>query len=579
MLLETTPRANRYPELSDRMHDLPQSIFATPGVRAFGSLGVVPEGEEYAGLTRGKYCTTPWKEPLFPNTFVFATTKNRKLGGGAAVRRPFFVTDILYDSNYPDRVGVQGRWLCEGDEILLYHDVKRMKKQVKKELEGMKPGVYLVDKTFADILSITQIETSIVLKVADTETDDTKSDVLSLKGIFSIANWQHMITTLNAGSSVTEIVSLLDLPAIHRVFSRSNLMPLEPSFEPVEDDVFRMGDHVYLIGARAGCVTHGIEFMDQRDGRMHCGRLEGRPSNGVLVMTRLVAPNEAGSALEPLDREMLFVLGNKELVLTEELLAVPLTCMKDVAPILAVPPRALALFELEYEAATRPMGMMVVEGTIKVISEPTTEEDVRAQLLGITSALAFESRADTQHLLFNEAQLQAVPERQADLSLALIVLRGFSLSRALTVMRNAEWRGDRALTLEEYLTPETLRDVLGEHPSDGWIIPEKEPDAKGVVRKRVKNKGYLLIMMHADVDGRGSNVISYCLETKRLTLRLALGYFGENLKFVKGARPPPKGEGEGPDHEFDIVSRTYQQLTTAEVWTEARALAHFRGQH
>ena len=79
--------------------------------------------------------------------------------------------------------------------------------------------------------------------------------------------------------------------------------------------------------------------------------------------------------------------------------------------------------------------------------------------------------------------------------------------------------------------------------------------------------------------GCGSNVISYCLETKRLTLRLALGYFGENLKFVKGASPPPKGEGEGTDHEFDIVTRTYQQRTTAEVWTEARALAHFRGQH
>ena len=119
------------------MRDLPQSVFATPGVRAFGLQGVVPEGDDYAGLVRAKYCTTPWKEPLFPYTFVFATVKNRKCGGGTAVRRPFFATDILYDANFPDRVGVRGRWLCEGKECLLYHDVKRMKKTVKHHLECM----------------------------------------------------------------------------------------------------------------------------------------------------------------------------------------------------------------------------------------------------------------------------------------------------------------------------------------------------------------------------------------------------------------------------------------------------------
>ena len=207
------------------MRDLPLSIFATPCVRAFGSHGVIPEGEEYAGLMRAKYCTTPWKEPLFPYTFVFATTKNRKLGGGTAVRLPYLVTDILYDENHPDRVGVRGRWLCEGEEVLIYHDVKRMKKKVKHELMGMKTGVYLIDKTFADIVSVHQIEMSIIVNVGETEIANPKSDTISLKGVFAIANWQHVLTTIEATASIANIVSLLELPAIHALMPRSNLVP------------------------------------------------------------------------------------------------------------------------------------------------------------------------------------------------------------------------------------------------------------------------------------------------------------------------------------------------------------------
>ena len=109
------------------MRALPTSIYATPGVRAFGSLGLVPDANEYAGMTRACWATTPWKGTLHRNMLVWATSKLRKVGGADEVRRPFFITDLIYDHNYPDRVGVEGYWLCEGHEITLYHDTKRMR--------------------------------------------------------------------------------------------------------------------------------------------------------------------------------------------------------------------------------------------------------------------------------------------------------------------------------------------------------------------------------------------------------------------------------------------------------------------
>ena len=68
----------------------------------------------------------------------------------------------------------------------------------------------------------------------------------------------------------------------------------------------------------------------------------------------------------------------------------------------------------------------------------------------------------------------------------------------------------------------------------------------------------------------------YCLETKCLTLRLSLAYFSENLKYQRGATLPPRADHEGRGYEFDIVTRSYQSRTAGEVWTEARALEHFR---
>ena len=557
------------------MRDLPASIFATAGVRAHGSRGVLPEDDEYAGLDDAEWVSTPWGEPLRPLMFTFVTTCNRAVGGGKPVRRPFFVTQLPYDRNYPDRVGVRGYWLIEGTEALVYHDVKRMRRDVKACLLEMNVGSYILDKTWRELVSITQVELGIAVALGSSETDDTDCDTIPLIGVFAIEQWKHVIHTLTASSTIADIVSLLELSPPSGSLHFTNIVPLQPSFEPVPDDVFSIEKRVFLIGAAAGQPSHAIEFTDSRDGSRCRMRPEGRPSGGVLIGTRLLLAAEARASISiPVEGPYL-IHGESELVLTEELVSVPISCMQRCIPILAVPPRANVIFGMAYEAATRPMELVLADGSLAVIAEPRTEEQVRADLLSVATSVGFEGIEDTRRLLLNEVRLQATPEKQTNLADSRVVLRGFSLARALMIMRDPVWRGDRSLTLEQYLTRGELCNILGELPSDGWIIPEKEPDARGVVRKRTKNKGYLLVMTHDDGNGRGSNVLAYCLETKCLTLRLALGYFGENLKFVKGATPPARAEGETACHEFDIVTRTYQLRTDGVVWTEARALAHF----
>ena len=452
-----------------------------------------------------------------------------------------------------------------------------MQKPLVKNLKQMVPGDYLIDETWTDILSVHLVEPQIVVsRENDFDDGDSSIDIIGCRGTFGIRNWKYVITHLEKDYEVSAILAILNMEQQIQPAPASNLVPLEPSFEDVDYDVFCMGGRFMPIGATAGGVTHAIAYTVDADDRLRFGRIEARPSGGLLQVTRLLTSQEVRTAFPHVDSAYL-VHGPKELVLTEQVVMVPLAKVDRLAR-LVVPPRSKHMFELEFEAATHPMELMVVSGELRVISEPRTEEQVHGDLVRVAMAAGYVTREDFRRVLLNEVMLQAVPEKQENFESSLVTLRGFCLAHALALVQGVEgiaWRGDRSLTLDIYLTIDDLRSILGTLPSDGWVIPEKEPDAAGIIRKRTKNKGYLLVMTHDDEDGRGSTVLSYCVETKRLTLRLALSYFGENLKFIRGARLPPKQEGEG-EYQFDIVTRTYQDRAQAEAWTEARALAHFR---
>lgn len=110
---------------------------------------------------------------------------------------------------------------------------------------------------------------------------------------------------------------------------------------------------------------------------------------------------------------------------------------------------------------------------------------------------------------------------------------------------------------------------------NGWVIPEKFGIVAGSKRARsARNRGYIVIMTHNDEDGKGANKITYCVESKLFTLTLGAAFFGENLRFVEGAAPPPMPAGKG--WAFDIVDGVYvQRGADAVTWTAHRAREHF----
>ena len=59
----------------------PLSYYATPGARAFGSLGIVPDDvDAYGGLTMAECALMPNGRILEPSTFTQAQYKNNKWG-------------------------------------------------------------------------------------------------------------------------------------------------------------------------------------------------------------------------------------------------------------------------------------------------------------------------------------------------------------------------------------------------------------------------------------------------------------------------------------------------------------------
>ena len=116
--------------------------------------------------------------------------------------------------------------------------------------------------------------------------------------------------------------------------------------------------------------------------------------------------------------------------------------------------------------------------------------------------------------------------------------------------------------------------LFGELMGRGWRVPEKESTVAGAKRRRTRNKGWLLPFFHNDVDGGKTNRLTYRLETKRLTICVSLGFFGEGLKFVRGCEPPPRPEelDDDADPGFDLVSRAWvaRRGPGAVVFTQER---------
>ena len=227
---------------------------------------------------------------------------------------------------------------------------------------------------------------------------------------------------------------------------------------------------------------------------------------------------------------------------------------------------------------------MLDEATLELsaISEVSTPQMVADNLNRIAPFVHYDRAQAMGDKLRNEVRHQMVPENQQNLAAAVAVVDiEWSTFRATDVGKAAEWEGDPAGTYTHYFLDEaelssffSPNGWVSSPRLNGWVIPEKSADKRGSKRLRsTRNQGYLLVMMHADEDLRGVNKVSYCLETKKVTITLSLALFGVNLKYKRGASLPPRDAGVPSTHEFDIVTRTYVDRATSPTWTEARAVS------
>ena len=203
-----------------------------------------------------------------------------------------------------------------------------------------------------------------------------------------------------------------------------------------------------------------------------------------------------------------------------------------------------------------------------VHTEPSTELDCKTALMEFMDMGCYD-QGEAQRTIRNEVRMQCTAAIQQNWSATVTVLAGASYGSflALPCGKQAEWVGDRHLTCKYVFKDEDdLVRVMGSPRILGWRLPMP-------TNKRKKSTGgrYLLPFMHGDFHLRAgpSNCITYCLETHRLEVRLALALYGENLAFIRGAMPPPQPSG---NHAFDIVTRKWVvPVGSGEPWTSDRA--------
>ena len=103
-------------------HSLPISIYATPGVRAFGDAGRVPAtDDECAGLQIAYVAHTAAMEKVTSPSFGFLTSQERAAGGGKASRAPFLLLAVLHVEARPDILMVVGVWLLDKDDLHVHY--------------------------------------------------------------------------------------------------------------------------------------------------------------------------------------------------------------------------------------------------------------------------------------------------------------------------------------------------------------------------------------------------------------------------------------------------------------------------
>ncbi|KAL1515181.1 hypothetical protein AB1Y20_004242 [Prymnesium parvum] len=568
---------------------MPLSIFATPAVRGFGEAGFMDADDDLHGLQSVLVARTSSMAKVWAPCFGFLTTTNRKRGGGKAERGAFFCLQILCSADRPDAMIVRGMWIIDKPDLAKFYDVNGIlagHDSSRKVFERMRDDECLLDTNWRDTGGFAEFEPGMAVKRSGDRGDDLDTIILtaimrrhkygkalkkeylkleSIRDVTGVEDW-----------SMQDLLDLLPdkqrswAPAIEP--APPSGLRMQPSFGTVAQDACMVGDQVIRIGGAPGRPLHCVRF--RADGHDKFGWPQGQSGPGApFVVRQLLTPAQVQSEGYTLPEA--WQLDKHELFLTHREVQVPLVDI--LGGVVVLPHFAFHKGAIDgyWPVFALAQVQLVADGSLAVIHEPVTMKSVNDELRKLICAVMPNLGESTRRLLRNECRLQMTNEKQDNLRCARATLHGLDYGRWLSLGLDAEPTGNRALTEEYYF--KDADDIAKLWPAgcrNGWLVPEAPPDARGRKRRRLERHcGVMVVFAHEDNDY--TNKATYCVETKEANFWLSLGFYGTNLKYIDGAKPPPRPDGVSMATEFDIVTGAYVDRHSADAWTEGRADAHF----
>jgi hypothetical protein len=578
------------------MRDLPLPTFATPGQRAFGSAGVVPANHSdarFRGLQVALVARTQTIAKVRPPCFGHLVTKNRKDAGGNAESGAFLLLALLHVPNRPDLVALVGYWLLDKGDLIYHYKqwpaILRGDPRSRAVFDAMGDDDLTIDLNWKDLGGLGSFDPSIKILRAGSARGDDDPDVLVVASVlrkhpWRTTGWLRLESLAALFGNHWEMADLIGMvPASVQTLipnmqpaPPSGIVPSAPSFDSIEDDVFLHRGIIVRIGATPGRVAHASEFQPA-PGRGSFGLILARPAPAdTSVRVRMLATAQQLRARGVVVHGA-WTIESYELVLTPEIITIPLE--QFLRPIRVLPERGYHMGALDCGDAVRAMNLKIDEdGELRALTEPVTTFDAATEAAAFFTSQGW-GMSPTQAMFRHEARFQIVPEYDGDLSNALVVVKNVSPGAfaALPNGRDAEPTGDRNQTYIYYFkNAAEVRANLWPAHENGWIIPEKLPGKSGRKRARApRQHGFMVVETANDLDDAGSNWMAYTRETKTFKFALSVTMVGENLQRVEGAQPPPRGDDDPADAEFDYVHRAYVVRSQVEPWTLAAARAHF----
>ena len=482
------------------MRDLPRSIHSTPGMIGIGNAGIVPASdEEFGGLMCVYAARTAAITKVRGPCFGHLTVRNK---GGIPYRGAFFLIKLMHMPGKPDTVAIYGCWLLDkGDmESGKWYDldgILRGDEASRKAWQQMDDDECILVVDYPEVAGFALFEPSIrVVRQGHDLPDDPdaiKVGTILRRHPWRTTGWLRIESiaklTDSQGWVMAELIKLLPASLASRIVPINPMPPsgLEPLYEEIVEvphDVAYINGMVMPIFARAGHLSHALEYMEE--GELKLGLILERPTETEPVKcTEILTGAELAHMGVPVHAA--WQLEEYELVLGAKDIEVPQAAV--TRPIVIVPDQAIYVARLDFGDAARSMPLRLVRGSLVAFTEPATQATIREDLSRFALAMNSTARASMLTTLRNESRLQAVPELQKNFRNASVVLPAVQHSHFLLLphAKQAEWLGDREQTFEyEFKDAAEVAELWPGHPN-GWVIPEKPPSKSGRKREHSRN--------------------------------------------------------------------------------------------